>query len=341
MNLTAEQCWQILVDRQPQDDFVYGVLSTGIVCRTGCPSRRPKQENVRFFVNVSDAVQAGYRPCKRCIDSAPGRKIVAICECIETSPERSLTGLAEEFGLSLRQMQRLFRQALGISPKQYVLQVRYRKFLSEVEAGLSVTDAVYAAGFPSSSRMYEQISERVGMQVAEIRAGGEGLLLFYAVQSSSLGEMIIAQTLKGLCFAGIYADPAQAVAALEQQFPKAERLAVKATQLEPIGSAMSSAMAGDYNHLAKLPLHIQGTAFQGMVWDAVRKVPVGTRLSYQQLAARLGKPKHARAVARALAANKIALAIPCHRIVPAAGGDGGYRWGTERKRMLLEKESSG
>ncbi len=332
--------WQAVLQRLQQTQFVYAVVSTGVVCRTGCPSRRPRRENVRFFDDLAEAVQAGYRPCKRCVAEDSVQRVASICRQIEECPELKLAQIAARQNLSSRQVQRLFREVLGVTPKQFEIQLRYRRFLQHLQEGCSVTEAIYAAGFRSSSRMYAQVWQRTGMTAGSLRRGAPGELVLYAHQRGELGEVVMAQTLKGLCFAGFFDDTRAGVSALQAQFPAAQLVAVSAGQLEPIASAFEHAAAGDYRQLAGLPLDIRGTAFQSAVWEAVRKVPVGMRVTYQELAAAMDKPQHARAVARALAGNSIALAIPCHRVVPAGGrATGGYRWGAERKSTLLQNES--
>ncbi|MEM9621038.1 MAG: methylated-DNA--[protein]-cysteine S-methyltransferase [Pseudomonadota bacterium] len=331
--------WQAILQRHPQDDFVYAVVSTGIVCHTGCPSRAPNKENVRCFATVGDALLAGFRPCKRCMQGDAVARVEAVCRNIEQAEEQTLGEIAALHGLSSRQIQRLFRQVLGITPKQYELQCRFNRFMDYVAEGATITDAVYQAGFRSSSSMYGQLRQRLGMNSQNWRNAGAEQLIFFACQTTSLGEVLIAQTLTGLCFAGFFDTVAESREALFKQYAQATHVAVAAHQLEPLASAFEMAINGDYNKLCKLPLDIQGTAFQSAVWEAARQIPVGRRVSYRELAEAINKPQHSRAVANALAGNQIALAIPCHRVVPANGeGTGGYRWGADRKQALLARE---
>lgn len=339
--ISDEQKWQMLVDRQPQDDFLYAVVTTGVVCRTGCPSRPPHRDNVRFYTTLASAIEAGYRPCKRCLGGHDRHAVVASM-CRQLESDTGVAALARRHGISERQVQRLFKEVLGVSPKQYQIEARVRTFLARVRAGERVIDASYAAGFPSPSRLYEQLRDRTGLSPKGHRHTHLGMPVFYAIENTSIGTLLLAQTPKGLCFAGFYDDAASADAALRTEFPEAETIAVAPSQMEPIRSAFEAAVSGEFDALRKLPLDIRGTAFQCAVWKAARAVPPGQRVSYAEVAARIDKPNAVRAVANALGRNRIALAIPCHRVVPSAGDEtGGYRWGRARKAALLAQESAG
>jgi len=330
--------WRAVLERTPHDDFCYGVVTTGIVCRPGCPSRTPRRDNVRFFGSVGTALAAGYRPCKRCLGRQDVLALVAQI-CGELEDGSGIAELARRHGLSERHLQRMFKTALGVSPKQFQIDRRIERFLSRVRSGARIVDAAYEAGFPSMSRLHEQLKRRTGLSPTQHQELTMSTPIFYAVDDTSIGTLLLAQTTKGLCFAGFYDDRQLAEAALRREFPDAETVAVERRQLEPIASAFDAALSGNFDALERLPLDIRGTAFQRAVWSTARKIPTGHRVSYGELARQLGRPEAARAVARALAGNRVAVAIPCHRVVPAAGASpGGYRWGPERKSDLLRLE---
>lgn len=327
-----------MLERTRQDDFCYGVVTTGIVCRTGCPSRPPRRDNVRFFSSVGQALMAGYRPCKRCLGRQDALSLVAGF-CRELEEGAGIAELARRHELSERHVQRMFRTVLGTSPKQFQINRRIERFLSGVRSGARIVDAAYEAGFPSMSRLHEQLKRRTGLSPTQHRELTMSTPIFYAIDDTSIGTLLLAQTVKGLCFAGFYDNRQLAEAAMRREFPDAETVGVGRRQLEPIASAFDAALSGDFDALERLPLDVRGTAFQRAVWSTARKVPAGVRVSYGELARRLDRPDAARAVARALAGNRIAMAIPCHRVVPAAGtSPGGYRWGPERKADLLSLE---
>lgn len=331
--------WRALLERTAQDTFCYAVVTTGIVCRTGCPSRPPRRENVRFFETVGQALAAGYRPCKRCLGREDNVVLVADV-CRELDEGNRIAELAERHGLSTRHLQRTFKTVLGISPKQYQIERRIGRFLAAVRDGDRIVDAAYEAGFPSMSRLHEQFKRRTGLSPTQHRELIMCTPIFYAVEETSIGTLLLAQTVRGLCFAGFYENRDLAETALQREFSDAETIAVESDQLEPIASAFEAALSGNFDPLEGLPLDVRGTAFQRMVWNAAREVPRGRRISYGELARALDRPGAARAVAGALASNRIALAIPCHRVVPGSGAsEGGYRWGSERKADLLARET--
>jgi len=337
--ITDEQRWRSVANRIPQDDFLYGVVTTGIVCDTGCPSRAPRRENVRYFDDLADALAAGFRPCRRCLGKSDDCALVALM-CRDLEAGAGVAELAAKHGLTTRHVQRLFRAVLGLSPKAFQIEFRIQSFLSLVRRGASVTDACYAAGFPSPSRLSEQIRARTGLTAGTHKSSGIQEPVFYAICDTPLGLALLAQTVTSLCFAGFYDSVEAAGTAIEAEFPRAERIPVAPDQVEPIAGAFAAAVSGEFRHLARLPLVIRGTAFQRAVWDAARSIPPGTQVTYADLAARIGRPTATRAVANALGQNRIALAIPCHRVVPAqiGKGNGGYRWGAGRKAALLASE---
>jgi AraC family transcriptional regulator, regulatory protein of adaptative response / methylated-DNA-[protein]-cysteine methyltransferase len=341
--------WQAVVDRDRALDgaFVFGVSSTGIFCRPSCPAKRPRRENVSFFDQALQAEQAGYRACLRCrpkaVDGNPQSALVrAMCRYIEQHIEDRLTLslLAKEFRLSPFHLQRTFKSALGVSPKAYIDACRLRQVKQNLQAGHSVTTALYAAGYGSSSRLYERTAAQLGMTPEKYRRGAVAAVVRYTIASSPLGRMLIAATDKGICAIQFANSDEQLQQGLMREFPFATR------------RRDDDAMAQWRVNLARLmegregnpslPLDIRATAFQRRVWEALQKIPRGETRSYSAVAKKIGMPKATRAVARACATNPVAVAIPCHRVVRHDGQLGGYRWGIERKEHLLamEKEAT-
>jgi len=343
---TDEARWNALVrrDRQANGAFVYGVLTTFIYCKPACASRAPRYENVRFFDTWEQAEQAGFRPCKRCDPrsgaEADGRSslMVKACRIIEDSEEPpTLKDLAKAVGLSPYHFQRLFKKVVGVTPKQYASEQRLKRVRSSLRRDMSVTDALYDAGFASSSRFYENARETLGMKPSEYQTGAEGIRIRCAVARSYLGWVLVAATATGICAIEIGDDPERMKTRLRERFPNAEIQSgdeIFRSWVQQILAYMEKP-----EQSLDLPLDIQGTAFQRLVWMALREIAPGSTISYSNLAAKIGKPRAARAVAGACASNKIAVAIPCHRVVRRDGDLGGYRWGLERKRALLEREA--
>ncbi|MCB0044469.1 MAG: bifunctional DNA-binding transcriptional regulator/O6-methylguanine-DNA methyltransferase Ada [Caldilineaceae bacterium] len=340
--------WQAVLTRnvQADDQFVYAVTTTLIYCRPTCPSRRPNRENVRFFDTWRTAEKNGFRPCKRCAPQAtdgtnPNNELVIqACKMIEEAEqEPTLNELAAAVGLSPSHFHRVFKQAVGITPKQYAMENRLNRMRNNLPDSATVTDALYEAGYESSSRFYATATERLGMKPSVYKKGGKGKMIRYAVVPSSLGWVLIAATEKGICrieFDDAVEPLRDSIRAL---FPLAE--------LEENPPEFKSFVEETVRFLEEpgrdfsLPLDIQGTAFQRRVWRELQNIPPGTTVPYGEVAARVGTPKAARAVAQACAANKLAVAIPCHRVVRSDGALGGYRWGVERKRTILQRESGG
>ena len=337
--------WEAIVQRDQLANgaFVYGVLSTGVYCRPGCSSRLPKRENVRFFDTSEQAEKAGFRACKRCSPNAPGRPahadaIVQACKTIEESEEPPLLrDLAEAAGLSPFHFQRLFKKMVGVTPKQYAMEKRLKRVRAYLQQDSTVTEAVYQAGFASSSRFYHETATTLGMKPTEYKHGARGTLIRYAVVQSYLGWVLVAATPQGVCAIHFGDSPETLQESLHARFPEAE--------LRDNAPGFDAWVAKAITFLESprlgldLPLDIQGTAFQRRVWRALQDLPAGATTSYADVAARIGQPKAARAVAQACAANPLAVAIPCHRVKRGNGELGGYRWGVERKRALLERES--
>ncbi len=354
MNLNdyAQEYWQAIVTRDKQADglFVYAVRSTGIYCNPSCPARKPKREYVRFFERAEAAEQAGFRPCRRCHPEkmAPGAHetqelqlelVQQLCRYIETHCEEPLTlgELSEQVHLSPSHMQRVFKRIVGVTPLQYIHACRLKQLKGQIKDGASVTKALYEAGYSSSSRLYEQVTTRLGMTPGTYQKGGTGMTIHYTLVDCALGRLLVAATDKGVCAVYPGDDDAALSTLLLQEYPAAEITRDETTQMEQWVSALLRHLTGQQPHL-ELPLDVQATAFQRLVWDALRAIPYGETRSYSEIAAMLGSKKKARAVALACASNPVALAVPCHRVVRESGTLGGYRWGIARKQYLLDQE---
>ncbi|WP_415889833.1 bifunctional DNA-binding transcriptional regulator/O6-methylguanine-DNA methyltransferase Ada [Neptuniibacter sp. SY11_33] len=332
-------------DKSRDDDFYYGVITTGVFCQPSCSSRSAKPENLRFFPDIEAAMRAGFRPCKRCLslDEKSGTsRLIEVARHIETHAEEQLTlaSLAELVGLSASRLQRVFKSAFGISPKAYQDAVRMRRFKSSLKKGESVTDAIFSSGFGSVSRVYGEATRNIGMAPKAYRAGGAGEVISYACRNSVLGQMMMAATDKGVCFVQFDDDEASLLSKLKDEFPNASLIPSQSQET----SALDAWMEALDQHLSNgvprpdLPLDMRGTAFQMKVWKLLLSVREGEVLSYSELAAKIDKPKAFRAVASACAKNRIGILIPCHRVLRGDGSLGGYRWGLERKRVLLDAE---
>lgn len=323
--------------------FVYAVVTTGVYCRPSCAARPARVENIRFFAGIADAEAQGYRACKRCRPNEAPRAereaalVARACrtiEAAETSP--SLETLAAEAGLSPYHFHRLFRRVAGVTPSGYAAAQRARRVQENLGRGERVTDAYFDAGFGSSGRFYAASDAVLGMQPSRYRAGGAGETIRYATGRSSLGLVLVAATDRGVCAILIGDDEAALASDLRGRFQRAEFVQADRAFDDWVRQVVALVEA-PRDGLA-LPLDIQGTAFQRRVWEALRAIPAGETVSYGQLAARLGEPRAVRAVASACGANKVAVAVPCHRVVGKDGALTGYRWGVARKRALLERE---
>jgi AraC family transcriptional regulator of adaptative response/methylated-DNA-[protein]-cysteine methyltransferase len=343
----ADPRWALVVARDASADgrFCYSVSTTGVYCRPSCPSRAANPRNVRFHDSIADAVAAGFRPCRRCRPDEPSSAtrqaglVANACRSIEAAEEPlRLDGLAAAAGLSPHHFHRLFKSVTGVTPRDYAKAHRAGRMRERlVEAG-SVTEAIYDAGFNASSRFYEQSHAMLGMTPTAYRAGGTGVAIRFAVGLCSLGSILVARSDRGICAITLADDPSVLVRDLQQRFPRAELIGGDDAFEELMAQVVGLIEAPDAAN--NLPLDIQGTAFQQRVWQALRDIPAGTTATYGDVAQRIGAPSAVRAVAGACAANRLAVAIPCHRVVRTDGSLSGYRWGVERKRMLLDREAA-
>ena len=340
-----EQRWQAVVGRDSSQDgaFVFAVATTGVFCRPSCPARHPRRNNVSFYDRALDAEHAGYRACLRCrpkaVDGNPQAALVrAVCRYIEQHIEDRLTLglLAREFRRSPFHLQRMFKGVLGISPKAYIDACRLQNVKNNLQAGHSVTTSLYAAGYGSSSRLYERTASQLGMTPEKYRRGAVAAMIRYTIADSPLGRMLIAATDKGICAIQFADSDEELQQGLMREFPFAVRKRDDGAMAEWRASLVH-VMRGQDSH-PSLPLDIRATAFQRRVWEYLQQIPRGETRSYSEVARDLGMPKATRAVARACATNPVAVAIPCHRVVRKNGDMSGYRWGIERKEKLLALE---
>jgi AraC family transcriptional regulator of adaptative response/methylated-DNA-[protein]-cysteine methyltransferase len=341
-----ESRWQAVETRDNRADgqFVFAVKTTGICCRPSCSARHPLRKNVLFFESVEEAVKAGFRPCKRCQPDklAPQQqridRITQACRILETSSERIvLAELAQRVAMSPFHFHRLFKQVTGLTPQAFQKAVRAKRLREQLTQGEPVTRAVYEAGYQSGSNYYQQADAVLGMTAKQYRQGGERAWVHFVVGTCRLGEFLVAQSERGICAILLGSNAKTLIAELETLFPHAS-LTAGDEQFSRRVAQIVSCIEHPGQQLA-LPLDIQGTAFQQQVWQALREIPVGQTASYRDIAERIGKPQAVRAVAGACAANKLAVIIPCHRVVRHDGTLSGYRWGVERKRQLLEIEA--
>ena len=338
--------WDAVVRRDTTrvGQFVYAVSSTGIYCKPGCPSRCPERKNVHFFVSPAAAERAGFRPCKRCRPHQAGAEIknaAAIhkaCRLLENSDTTpGLTDLAAMVGLSPSHLHRQFKAITGLTPKAYAMAARVKSVRQTLVApSSSVTEAIYDAGYQSVSRFYEKSHAVLGMTPTRYRRGGKGMVIRFAVAVCSLGDILVACSAKGVCAILLGDDGQQLTRDLQDTFPQAEFIGGDAGFEKTVATVVGFVEAPQYG--LHLPLDIQGTLFQQHVWQALQAIPAGETASYQQIAQRIGQPKAVRAVAQACAANVLAVAVPCHRVVRTDGSLSGYRWGIARKQALLNKE---
>lgn len=344
-----DRAWRAVVQRDKRFDgaFVYAVRSTGVFCRPSCASRQPLRTNVRFFETTDDAKAAGFRACRRCrpADASFHHPADASVERARDFLDRhadravSLRELASHVKLSPSHLQRSFKRATGLSPKEYQDAKRVDQLKSRLRAGDSVSRATYEAGFGSSSRVYERSDRELGMTPAAFRRGGRGVTIAYTVASTPLGRVLVATTERGVCAVEMGATDDDVLAALQRDFPHASITRGDDQHAEWVNAVVSAVRDPRRAIDIRVPLDIHGTAFQQRVWKTLREIPVGAQRSYAEVAKAIGQPNASRAVARACATNKLAVIVPCHRVVRGDGDLAGYKWGTDRKKRLLEDES--
>ena len=335
--------WAAVVARDPRADgqFVYAVKTTGVYCRPSSLARLPKPQNIEFFDSAELAEAAGYRPSKRASkdqnDVQRAAIIAAACRQIEASATLpTLNSLATSAGLSPFHFHRVFKAVTGLTPNGYAMAHRSRKVRARLADGGSVTDALYDAGFNSNSRFYESADQLLGMKPTDYRAAGQNNDIRFAVGQCSLGAILVAQSERGICAILLGDDPHQLACDLQDQFRNANLIGAD-HEFEQLIAGVVGFVEAPATGL-NLPLDIRGTAFQERVWQALREIPAGSTASYAEIAQRIGAPTSMRAVAQACGANRLAVAIPCHRVVRSDGNLSGYRWGVERKRQLLARE---
>jgi AraC family transcriptional regulator of adaptative response/methylated-DNA-[protein]-cysteine methyltransferase len=347
-----ESMWQAVRTRERDADgrFVYGVVTTGVYCRPSCAARQPRRDNVRFFATPAQAGEAGFRPCKRCRslehwrDDPEIAQLLDLCHFVEAQADLpDLAALAERAGRDVFQLNRLFKRYLTITPGDYIESVRLRRIKHALRGSSSVTDAIYDAGLGSSRGLYERAPRSLGMTPRQYRRGGEGLDISHAIGETPLGLACIGATDRGICFLQFGEDRDALLTQLAAEYPNA-----KLTPMTPHARpAFDAWMLALNAHLdgrrpsAELPLDLRGTAFQVRVWNYLRSIPYGEVVSYAEAAAAIGAPRATRALASACAKNRVAVLVPCHRVIRGDGGLGGYRWGLPRKRALIDAERRG
>jgi AraC family transcriptional regulator of adaptative response/methylated-DNA-[protein]-cysteine methyltransferase len=345
-SVTADPRWARVVARDKTADghFWYSVSTTGVYCRPSCPSRVANPRNVRLHATLASAKATGFRPCRRCNPDGPSNEVenaalvAKACRLIEQSADApSLEELADTIGLSQSYFHRVFKAVTGLTPKAYAAAHRARKLRQELASAGTVTEAMYGAGFNSSGRFYEKSTDMLGMKPSRYRAGGIDEEIKFAVGQTSLGAILVASSKKGVVAILLGDDADELVRDLQDRFPSARLIGAdrgyEALVAQVVGFVEKPALG------LNLPLDIRGTAFQQRVWRALKRIPSGETVCYADIARRIGAPKAVRAVASAIAANNVAVAIPCHRVIRNDGSLSGYAWGVERKRELIRRES--
>ena len=344
--LTDEDAWVAITARDRRFDgaFVYAVETTGIYCRPSCPARRPRRENVAFYPSPQKAEQAGYRACRRCCPThaagTPAEQAVEQARAYldaHLDEQVPLQVLADEVGLSPYHLQRTFKRFVGLSPKQYQDVRRLEAFKEHVGEDRNVLEATFEAGFGSSRALYDQAEARLGMTPGTYRRGGEGLAIRFTTLASVLGQVLVAVTERGVCAVSLGEEDTILVAELKDEFPNAAAIERDDEAMLAWAEPIVHYLDGVHAH-PTVPVALQGTDFQRRVWKMLQQIPYGETRTYSEVAAMMGQPSAARAVAQACAGNKVALVVPCHRVVRKDGSPGGYRWGVQRKRHLLQQE---
>jgi AraC family transcriptional regulator of adaptative response/methylated-DNA-[protein]-cysteine methyltransferase len=344
-SVPLDQAWQAVEGRDASyiGRFVFGVTTTGIYCRPGCPARTPHRRNVQFFASPAEAEGVGFRACLRCRPAEPAggdaeRAVTSALRFIEEHLDEMVT--LERLGTASRMspfhLQRVFKRRVGLTPREYMQARRAERFRERLRQGDTVSRATYEAGYGSSSGAYLQAGARLGMTPGTYRRGAAGVAVDYAIVDSALGRLLVGATARGVCVVALADEDAMLEDALREEYPHAELRRAPEAFREWV-EAIVAYLRGDAREL-DVPVDVDGTSFQARVWKALRAVPYGQTVSYRELAEAIGLPTGARAVARACATNRVALVIPCHRVVRGDGQLGGYRWGIERKRKLLETE---
>lgn len=338
--------WAAVVGRDKAADghFYYAVKTTGVYCRPSCPARTARPENVEFHATRADAERAGYRPCKRCKPDQPAlhdqhaQTVAALCHYIESmATPPTLAELARRAGLSPWHLHRIFRRVTGLTPRAYAEACRNRRLRAALEHDGSVTEAIFNAGYNANSRFYEHTDRILGMTPSDYRAGGANNTIRFALGECSLGSILVAASERGICAIFLGDDPQALAQELQDRFSAAQLIGADRDFEQLVAQVVG--LVETPNLGLDLPLDIRGTAFQQRVWQALREIPGGETASYADIARRIGQPNATRAVAQACAANKLAVVIPCHRVVRTDGSLSGYRWGVERKRALLQREA--
>ena len=341
----ADPRWIAVVARDPKAEgtFFYSVRTTGVYCRPSCGARTANPENVSFHSSAADAELAGYRPCKRCKPGQPqlaerhAALVAQLCRYIENAEQApGLEELARHAEMSAYHLHRIFKAVAGLTPKAYAAAHRMKRVRAELDRSETVTEAIFEAGYNSVGRFYETSNRALGMSPTSFRAGGANTEIRFAIGECSLGSILVAASERGVCAILLGDDPDELSRDLQDRFPQAGLIGGDAGFEQLVAKVVGLVEAPRLG--VDLPLDLRGTAFQQRVWQALREIPVGETASYTEIARRIGSPKAARGVARACAANALALAIPCHRVVRSDGGLSGYRWGVERKRALLDRE---
>jgi AraC family transcriptional regulator of adaptative response/methylated-DNA-[protein]-cysteine methyltransferase len=344
--------WELVLHRDASADerFLYGVTTTGIYCRPSCPSRKPKRDNIAFFSSVESAERAGFRACQRCRPNrakSPDRAVTRARAYIDShiadmnDEKITLERLGDVAEMSPYHLQRKFKEALGLSPAQYIRARKSERMKTELKRGETVSRASFGAGYSSSSRAYEDAATHLGMTPARYKRGGEGTQIEYVIVPTSLGQLLVGATHRGVCAVTLGDDAELLEGALAREYPAAIR--IRATDPSSSLTAWVRAVVAIVEGAtvsSQIPLDVQASAFQWKVWRELQKIPFGETRSYADIATAIGSPTAVRAVATAIANNRVAVVIPCHRVIRQSGDLGGYRWGIERKQRLIAKEQA-
>jgi len=344
-NTDDEACWQAIISRDAKadGDFVYAVKTTGIYCAPSCPSRMPNRDNVEYFTGAAQAEKAGYRACKRCrqgrnsLLEQHGAQVEQACRLLETCEKTpTLAQISQQVGLSAYHFHRIFKTFTGLTPRAYAVAKRQQRVREKLAENQTITSAILDAGYASNGNFYASSPASLGMTPKAFRAGGKGTAVWFALGRCTLGDILVAESARGICAILLGDNPQTLIESLQDNFPHAQLIGNDENFEKRIATVVG--FVDQPGTSLRLPLDIRGTAFQQRVWHALRTIPVGKTLSYAEVAERIGSPKAVRAVAGACAANLLAVAIPCHRVIKNNGTLSGYRWGVERKKCLLEKE---